>query len=1315
LGKHQPASSTGLPNAMATALERIKRYQDSLEDKRDLFKLRLALEQECSLATRCFHLAEPEQFLWRSSQSVWAGVVDWADLTEAVWPPSIKLLLLSFTLHLSALYLGSAPHLCSEPECYGNLIQMKTVLLLPPQALSKRRCTVQDAAEPGFLAEPSGGAQREARISAADSGMKPAIEEIDRLEAGQARSLEDLGHIPFLSSGLVLKLMTHDTSRWKPAPLRLRLAAALCGNTSWTVQHLFACTWRQQSAKGPKKRSELLESSLSWRALSHGIGRLLLLSFTLRLSALYLGSAPHLCSEPECYGNLIQMKTVLLLPPQALSKRRCTVQDAAELGFLAEPSGGAQREARISAADSGMKPAIEEIDRLEAGQARSLEDLGHIPFLSSGLVLKLMTHDTSRWKPAPLRLRLAAALCGSTVSRILDSAAPLRLHLAEAECKGTEEEVRAVGKQLKLASLVARDWEAAMAASLTSSRFVVLVEVVGAVALDTSSKACADLQYAAADSALYTQHSCQASVAEFHPVLLLPPQALSKRRCTVQDAAEPGFLAEPSGGAQREARISAADSGMKPAIEEIDRLEAGQARSLEDLGHIPFLSSGLVLKLMTHDTSRWKPTPLRLRLAAAQCEEEQKKGAAKAEVQAARQRSELPERSLSWRMKPAIEEIDRLEAGQARSLEDLGHIPFLSSGLVLKLMTHDTSRWKPAPLRLRLVAALCGSTVSRILDSAAPLRLHLAAAECKGTEEEVRAVGKQLKLASLVARDWEAAMAASLTSSRFVVLVEVVGAVALDTSSKACADLQYAAADSALYTQHSCQASVAEFHPVLLLPPQALSKRRCTVQDAAEPGFLAEPSGGAQREARISAADSGMKPAIEEIDRLEAAAPLRLRLAAAQCEEEQKKGAAKAEVQAARQRSELPERSLSWRALSHGIGRLLLLSFTLRLSALYPGSAPYLCSEPECYGNLIQMKPCPVSRILDSAAPLRLRLHVAEEEVLAAGKALRRASLVTRDAEGDDAQSIPEAGDFVVPLLPFTLPRYESDRSLVGWRWTANNADSEAEAKDIVSQAATPLPALAADELRPPEGCQGWSENWNPGGNGSAPAIPAAASSLALPRMEPAIKEMDRLEAKALEKESFTGFRCCVSPCASAPCTSAAPRTFVRRCRNAAEPGFLAEPSGGAQQEAWISAADSGMKPAIEEIDRLEAGANNADSQADAKDGTSDQRDGSPGSQGIRKRIVYRLPLLCFTLRLRALYLGSAPRCRNAAEPGFLAEPSGGAQREARISAADSGMKPAIEEIDRLEAGVPLLPFTLPRYESDRSLANNADSEAEAK
>ena len=75
----------------------------------------------------------------------------------------------------------------------------------------------------------------------------------------------------------------------------------------------------------------------------------------------------------------------------------------------------------------------------------------------------------------------------------------------------------------------------------------------------------------------------------------------------------------------------------------------GQARSLEDLGHIPFLSSGLVLKLMTHDTSRWKPTPLRLRLAAAQCEEEQKKGAAKAEVQAARQRSELPERSLSWR------------------------------------------------------------------------------------------------------------------------------------------------------------------------------------------------------------------------------------------------------------------------------------------------------------------------------------------------------------------------------------------------------------------------------------------------------------------------------------------------------------------------------------------------------------------------------------------------------------------------------------------------------------------------------------------
>ena len=66
-----------------------------------------------------------------------------------------------------------------------------------------------------------------------------------------------------------------------------------------------------------------------------------------------------------------------------------------------------------------------------------------------------------------------------------------------------------------------------MAASLTSSRFVVLVEVVGAVALDTSSKACADLQYAAADSALYTQHSCQASVAEFHPA---PPRPVPRQR-----------------------------------------------------------------------------------------------------------------------------------------------------------------------------------------------------------------------------------------------------------------------------------------------------------------------------------------------------------------------------------------------------------------------------------------------------------------------------------------------------------------------------------------------------------------------------------------------------------------------------------------------------------------------------------------------------------------------------------------------------------------------------------------------------------------
>ena len=114
----------------------------------------------------------------------------------------VRLLLLSFTLRLSALYLGSAPHLCSElPECYGNLIQMKTDTVHSPQhcmtceqvgsstylvtyhtrcnccprlpslvskgsavaaapALSKRRCTVQDAAEPGFLAEPSGGAQR---------------------------------------------------------------------------------------------------------------------------------------------------------------------------------------------------------------------------------------------------------------------------------------------------------------------------------------------------------------------------------------------------------------------------------------------------------------------------------------------------------------------------------------------------------------------------------------------------------------------------------------------------------------------------------------------------------------------------------------------------------------------------------------------------------------------------------------------------------------------------------------------------------------------------------------------------------------------------------------------------------------------------------------------------------------------------------------------------------------------------------------------------------------------------------------------------
>ena len=81
------------------------------------------------------------------------------------------------------------------------------------------------------------------------------------------------------------------------------------------------------------------------------------------------------------------------------------------------------------------------------------------------------------------------------------------------------------------------------------------------------------------DKNLPTYHTLQLAVLDCHPwsakVLLLPPQALSKRRCTVQDAAEPGFLAEPSGGAQQEAWISAADSGMKPAIEEIDRLEAG--------------------------------------------------------------------------------------------------------------------------------------------------------------------------------------------------------------------------------------------------------------------------------------------------------------------------------------------------------------------------------------------------------------------------------------------------------------------------------------------------------------------------------------------------------------------------------------------------------------------------------------------------------------------------------------------------------------------------------------------------------------------
>jgi hypothetical protein len=60
-----------------------------------------------------------------------------------------------------------------------------------------------------------------------------------------------------------------------------------------------------------------------------------------------------------------------------------------------------------------------------------------------------MTHDTSRWKPAPLRLRLAAAQCEEEQKK----------GAAKAEVQAAKAEVRAAGAQLKLASLVARDWE----------------------------------------------------------------------------------------------------------------------------------------------------------------------------------------------------------------------------------------------------------------------------------------------------------------------------------------------------------------------------------------------------------------------------------------------------------------------------------------------------------------------------------------------------------------------------------------------------------------------------------------------------------------------------------------------------------------------------------------------------------------------------------------------------------------------------------------------------------------------------------------
>ena len=139
-----------------------------------------------------------------------------------------------------------------------------------------------------------------------------------------------------------------------------------------------------------------------------------------------------------------------------------------------------------------------------------------------------------------------------------------------------------------------------------------------------------------------------------------------------------------------------------------------------------------------------------------------------------------------------------------------------------------------------------------------------------------------------------------------------------------------------------------------------------------------------------------------------------------------------------------------------------------------------------------------------------------------------------------------------------------------------------------------------------------------------------------------------------LHSTFMSGFRCCVSPCASAPCTSAAPRTFVRS-RTAMGISSRWKPIlFTPRNTAWL----------VNKLDHL--------------------------------RILSHTTRCNCCPRLQSLVSkGSAVAAPSAVEealhcPGCgwagLAEPSGGAQREARISAADSRMEPAMKEMDRLEA-----------------------------